>query len=179
MSSSHLWKTKTYLVGKMHGEDTAWRDIITPPLEKMGVVVFNPCGKPFIVDVQEAHDARDILLQRRANGDFDYLEKKMRQIRSFDLNLVDRSDFIIAYLDPHDASWGSAEELVTAVRMKKPIFLIIKGGKSRTPLWMFGMIPHKYIYGSVEEVVDVLQKIDAGQIEVDSMRWKLLKKEYR
>jgi hypothetical protein len=44
---------------------------------------------------------------------------------------------------------------------------------------MFGMIPHKYIYGSVEEVVDVLQKIDAGQIEVDSMRWKLLKKEYR
>jgi nucleoside 2-deoxyribosyltransferase len=179
LSSNHLWKTKTYLVGKMHGPDTGWRDSITPHLQELGVVVFNPCGKPFIRDVQEAHDAREALLHRRATGEYEYLEKKMREIRSFDLNLVDRSDFIIAYLDPQDASWGSAEELVTAVRMKKPIFLIIKGGKSRCPLWIFGMMPHKYIYGSVEEVVEILNQIDSGAIELDSLRWKLLKKEYR
>ena len=44
----------------------------------------------------------------------------MKQIRSYDLNLVDRSDFIIAHLFPEVASGGSAEEIVTAVRMKKP-----------------------------------------------------------
>ena len=39
----------------------------------------------------------------------------------------DRSDFIVAHLVPDVASWGSAEEIVTAVRMKKPIFVSMEG----------------------------------------------------
>ena len=58
----------------------------------------------------------------------------MREIRIFDLNLVDRSDFIIAHIIPNVASWGSAEELVTAVRMKKPTFISVEGGKKECPL---------------------------------------------
>ena len=38
----------------------------------------------------------------------------MSIVRSYDLNLVDRSDFIVAHILPDVASWGSAEELVTA-----------------------------------------------------------------
>ena len=54
------------------------------------------------------------------------LSERMTQVRSYDLNLVDRSDFIIAHLLPDVASWGSAEELVTAVRMKKPVLFLCK-----------------------------------------------------
>ena len=103
----------------------------------------------------------------------------MKTIRSYDLNLVDRSDFIIAHLVPEVASWGSAEEIVTAVRMKKPIFISMEGGKSKTPLWMFGMFPHKYIYNSINEVLEMIFKIDSGAIEIDSDRWRLLQEKFR
>ena len=99
--------------------------------------------------------------------------------RSYDLNLVDRSDFIIAHLLPDVASWGSAEEIVTAVRMKKPVFVSMEGGKTKTPLWMMGMMPHKYIYDSIEDVVDMIKRIDNGEKEIDSDRWRLLRKELR
>jgi len=103
----------------------------------------------------------------------------MREIRNFDLNLVDRADFIIAHIVPHIASWGSAEEIDTAVRMKKPIFLSIEGGKKKTPLWTLAQIPHEYIYNNVQEIVGTIKEIDAGTREIDSVRWRLLNKNLR
>jgi len=103
----------------------------------------------------------------------------MSVVRSYDLNLVDRSDFIIAHLLPDVASWGSAEELVTAVRMKKPVFISMQGGKSQTPLWLMGMLPHHYIYDSVDEVLDMIKQIDSGSKDIDSDRWRLLRKDLR
>ena len=110
---------------------------------------------------------------------YDRVTEIMKTVRSYDLNLVDRSDFIIAHLVPDVASWGSAEEIVTAVRMKKPVFVSMEGGKSKTPLWMLGMFPHKYIYNSRDEIVEMLYAIDSGNKEIDSDRWRLLQKKYR
>jgi hypothetical protein len=180
MSRNLLWKTRTYLVGHMEFEDgSGWREKLTPELEKMGVVVFNPYHKPFIKDVQEGPEVRARMSEAAAKGDYDYLCEKFREIRIFDLNLVDRSDFIIAHINPRIASWGSAEELVTANRAKKPIFLSVEGGKAECPKWIFGMFPHKYIYSSPDEILNVLQKIDSGEKELDSSRWRLLRKEFR
>ena len=114
-----------------------------------------------------------------ALGYYDGVAEKMKDIRSHDLNLVDRSDFIIAHLEPSIASWGSAEEIVTAVRMKKPIFISMEGGKTKTPLWMMGMLPHHYVYDSIEQVLDMLGQIDSGSKKIDSDRWRLLRKELR
>ena len=77
------------------------------------------------------------------------------------------------------ASWGSAEELVTAVRMKKPIFISMEGGKHKTPLWIMGMLPHHYIYDSVDEVLEMVKQINSGVKDIDSDRWRLLRKELR
>ena len=119
------------------------------------------------------------MLQMMEDGKYDELTRRMKKVRNYDLNLVDRSDFIIANLQPEIASWGSAEEIVTAVREQKPVFVAIEGGKVKTPLWMLAMFPHKYIYNSIEEVVDIIKKIDSGEVRLDSGRWKLLKREYR
>ena len=178
-----LWRTRTYLVGNMENvtsvEGTGWRDWISVPLEKMGVVVYNPFKKPFLQDVKEGpQEVRDNLYSRNS-GDYDILATKMKEIRSYDLNLVDRSDFLIAHINPTVASWGSAEELVTGVREKKPIFLSIEGGKKNCPLWIFGMFPHKYIYDSPSDVLETLIRIDNGELPIDSNRWKLLRKEWR
>jgi nucleoside 2-deoxyribosyltransferase len=175
-----LQKTKVYLVGHMqYLNGRNWRKEVSEELSKLNILCFDPYDKPFVKDVDESENSRtemDLLLKHK---EYDILSEKLKTIRSYDLNLVDRSDFIIAHLVPEVASWGSAEEIVTAVRMKKPIFISIEGGKTKTPLWMFGMIPHKYIYNSIEEVIDMINSIDSGEKPIDSDRWRLLKKEYR
>lgn len=175
-----LQKTRTYLVGHMqYADGRNWREYVESELQPLGIVVFNPYSKPFVKDVDEDEPARTKLCQNMQDGHYSDVTKRMKQIRSYDLNLVDRSDFIIAHLLPSVASWGSAEEIVTAVRMKKPIFISMEGGKNKTPLWMMGMLPHHYIYDKIEDVVSMIKKIDLGEKEIDSDRWRLLRKELR
>lgn len=156
-----------------------WRDFVTQELKPRGITIFNPYDKPFMDDVDEDDAVRAKLKESMAAGDFDAVAQRMKPVRGFDLRLCDLSDFLIAHITPEIASWGSAEEFVTSVRMKKPIFLSIQGGKIKTPLWIMGMIPHKYIYNSIEESVEMIKKIDDGSVKIDSDRWKLLKLEYR
>lgn len=175
-----LNKTKTYLVGHMqYADGQEWRGLVKHRLETIGIQIFNPYDKPFIKDVDEGNSVRAKLQEKLHSEDYDYVQEKMREIRIFDLNLVDRSDFIIAHIIPKIASWGSAEELVTAVRCKKPVFLSVEGGKKACPQWIFGMFPHKYIYNNIDEVLDTIVKIDSGEISINNDRWRLLKECYR
>lgn len=175
-----LENTRTYLVGHMqysNGRD--WREYVEKELIPLGIKVFNPYKKPFVKDVNEDEEFSCKIKREMEDGNFDEVSTKMRQIRSYDLNLVDRSDFVIAHILPTVASWGSAEEIAAAVKMKKPIFVSVDGGKNKTPLWVMGMMPHHYIYDNIEGVVLMLKKINAGEKEMDSDRWRLLRKELR
>lgn len=175
-----LNKTKTYLVGHMqYLNGRSWREKVTEKLKPLNISCFDPYKKPFVKDVDESESAHEDMHDWLMNGQYDRLSDKMKTVRSYDLNLVDRSDFIIAHLMPEIASWGSGEEIVTAVRMKKPIFISIDGGKKKTPLWMFGMVPHKYIYNSIDEIIDMIYSIDSGQQKIDSDRWRLLQNKFR
>jgi len=175
-----LDKTKTYLVGHMqYLEGRDWREEVTESLNKIGVTCFNPYMKPFIKDVEEDEASREEMEIWMKTKQYDRVSDRMKMVRAYDLNLVDRSDFIIAHLVPDVASWGSAEEIVTAVRMKKPVFVSMEGGKAKTPLWMLGMFPHKYIYNSLDEILEMLYAINSGSKEIDSDRWRLLRKEFR
>jgi nucleoside 2-deoxyribosyltransferase len=175
-----LDKTKTYLVGHMqYLSGRNWREEIAGKLEDLGITSFDPYKKPFIKDVEEDEATRQEMDVWMKTKQYDRVTERMKTIRAYDLNLVDRSDFIIAHLVPDVASWGSAEEIVTAVRMKKPVFVSMEGGKCKTPLWMLGMFPHKYIYNSLDEIIEMLYAIDSGSKEIDSDRWRLLRKEFR
>ena len=177
---SILNKTRTYLVGHMqYASGRDWREQVEEELRPLGIRIFNPYKKPFVKDVNEDEGIRATTERNMELGYFNDVADRMKRIRSYDLNLVDRSDFIVAHLLPEVASWGSAEEIVTAVRMKKPIFISMEGGKSKTPLWMMGMLPHHYIYDSIEEVVDMIKKIDDGSKKIDSDRWRLLREDLR
>jgi|TARA_A200000159_G_C7334329_1_gene344376 hypothetical protein len=175
-----LENTKTYLVGHMqYLSGRNWREEITDKLNKLNITSFDPYKKPFMKDVEEDEASRIEMETWMKTKQYDRVTDRMKTVRAYDLNLVDRSDFIIAHLVPDVASWGSAEEIVTAVRMKKPIFISMEGGKAKTPLWMLGMLPHKYIYNSLDEVVDMLYAIDNGNKSIDSDRWRLLQKQFR
>jgi len=175
-----LYKTKTYLVGHMQylsGRD--WRKDVTEKLEPLNITCFNPYEKPFMKDVEEDEASREEMETWMRTKQYDRVTDRMKMVRAYDLNLVDRSDFIIAHLVPDVASWGSAEEIVTAVREKKPVFISMEGGKAKTPLWMLGMFPHKYIYNTIDEIIEMLFAIDSGSKPIDSDRWRLLQKKFR
>lgn len=175
-----LDKTKTYLVGHMqYLSGRNWRKETTNSLAPLGITCFDPYEKPFVQEVEEDEASRMEMEEWMNTEQYDKVSERMKVVRSYDLNLVDRSDFIIAHLVPDVASWGSAEEIVTAIRMKKPTFISMEGGKSKTPLWLLGMLPHKYIYNCLDEVIKMLYSIDDGRKEIDSDRWRLLKKQYR
>jgi hypothetical protein len=156
-----------------------WRQRVIDSLSPLGIKVFNPYQKPFINEIKEDEEARQQLQSWMNAKEYDKVAERMKQVRSDDLRLCDVSDFAIVQIIPKVASWGSAEELTTFVRMKKPIFVFIEGGKQHTPFWIMGQLPHKYIYNSLEEVLEMIKKIDSGQVEIDSKRWRLLRHEYR
>lgn len=175
-----LAKTKTYLVGPMENLDgTAWRIRVAKELNSIGIVCYDPYKKPFERDLNEGPEVRAKMRKAILDGDLEYSHKLGKTIRAHDLNLVDRSDFIIANIHPSVASYGSAEEIFTANRAKKPIFLSVEGGRSKCPAWITWTIPPKYIYNDLDEILEILFRIDNGSIIADSDRWRLLRKEYR
>lgn len=175
-----LYRTKTYLAGPMQYKNgEGWRNKIQPWLESRNIIVFNPYHKPFIKDTDEHDTIREKLGILMEEGNYDAVAERMKVVRSYDLNLVDRSDFIVCYIDPTIPTIGTIEELVTAVRMKRPTFIFVEGGKKLCPFWILGMFPHKYIYDNLEDVMDMIESIDDGKKEIDSDRWRLLKKEFR
>ena len=159
-----LEKTRTYLVGHMqYTSGRNWREYVEDELQKLNIITFNPYRKPFVKDVEEDEGARQKMSDDMDNKYYNDVAERMR----------------VAHLLPEVASWGSAEELVTAVRAKKPIFISMDGGKQKTPLWIMGMLPHHYIYNSIEEVLDMIYQINDGKKAIDSDRWRLLRKELR
>ena len=180
MHRNLLKGTRCYLVGHMqYAEGQSWRDWIQPKLESMGVTVFNPYQNNYVEKIDEGNHSREQMLKDIKEHKYDLVTSKMKTIRAYDLALVDKSDFIISYIIPEVASWGSQEEITLSIRQKKPLFLAVEGGKQKTSLWHFAQVPHEYIFDSVEEILNELEEIDKGEKYPDSSRWRLLLKDKR
>jgi len=173
--------TRCYLVGHMEYSDgQGWRDRIEEEVgNKMGVTCFNPYKKPFVNQRPEDISTRKWLAENMQAGNLQIVHEHMKQVRADDLRLCDISDFFICHIIPKVASWGSAEEISTANRMKKPIFIAVEGGVQQTPLWLLGKLKPHYFYNNIEEIIDMLGKINRGEKEIDSDRWRLLREEFR
>jgi nucleoside 2-deoxyribosyltransferase len=165
---------RVYLAGAMDrvpDRGNTWRDNITPFLEDLGIVVFNPIKKPSI-EGKEDEETHRYKLELKKNSNFDELSKIMKMIRSVDLRLVDISDFLIVNLDIEVHPCGTYEEIFLANRSKKPVIIHIEQGKSHTPDWLFGTVPHQMIFSSWEEVKNYLLYIDSSPIIDSFKRWQ-------
>lgn len=175
-----LNKTKCYLIGHMqYADGRGWRDIVKKELSSCNINFFDPYHKPFLHEVPEDEGSRDEMKRWMETEQYELVSERMWAVRGYDLRLCDICDFFIAHIIPEKASWGSAEEITTVIRQKKPLFLSIEGGKKKTPLWLLGAIPHKYIYNNIDEVITTIKNIDVGIIKMSSDRWKLLKEDLR
>lgn len=177
-----LKNTRCYLIGAMEfANGEGWRNIVKKELLDRNIILFDPYYKPFIDNVPEDDSARKEMLHWRESGQYDLVAQRMKQVRAYDLRLCDISDWFIAVIKPSVASWGSAEEITTLIREKKIIFLVIDdpNGKRACPLWLFGVLPHKYIYDSLEDALNTIKAIDDGIVKISNDRFKLLKEEFR
>lgn len=175
-----LYKTTTYLCGPMEYMDgVPWREFCIERYKKMNIRTFDPYNKPFLDEIDESQEFRDSLTELREQGKLEAVHRHMKTIRAYDLSCCDRVDFLTVYLVPKLASWGTAEEIVTANRAKKPIFITVEGGIKNTPLWLLGMLPPHYFYNDLESMVSNIEAINSEKIAIDSTRWKLLDYQYR
>lgn len=156
-----------------------WRDELSKELAIIGIVPYNPLDKPFEHATPEDKDTHKWLAQRRAAKDLYSVRKFIKEARRFDLNLIDRSDFVIAHLNPKVASYGSAEELSFAERSLKPVFISIEGGIEHTPYWLLAMFSEQCFFNSVEEILEHVKNIDNGTESINHKFWRLLKKSWR
>ncbi|MGD0811971.1 MAG: nucleoside 2-deoxyribosyltransferase [Verrucomicrobiota bacterium] len=181
MTKHLLTRTKCYLAGSIENSNSAhhWRDLVKTELKETGIIFFDPLKKPFLDSVNEDKEHMAQMVKLRAEACFKDLSKLMRKIRVEDLSLVDRADFLIASISAKTASWGTAEEVFWANRMKKPIFLVVAEGRRACPFWIFGTLPEDQIYDSLEEAVAAIKKLDSGEKAMDLSRWKIFREEYR
>jgi nucleoside 2-deoxyribosyltransferase len=150
MIYNRLSDQRVYLAGAMDrvkDRGNGWRDQITPFLQELGVIVFNPIKKPTTIG-QEDEQTHKHKIQLKTQQKYDELSSLMKTIRSVDLRLVDISDFLIVNLDLDIHPCGTYEEIFWANRQKKPILVHMVQGKQHAPDWLFGTIPHEFIFSS-------------------------------
>lgn len=170
---NRLRNQRVYLAGAMDrvpDRGATWRASITPFLQEMGVVVFNPLNKPSGIGLED-ESTQDFKERLKSEENWDQLSKLMRTIRSVDLRLVDISDFIVVNLDINTHPCGTLEEIFWANRQKKPILVHMEQGKSKAPDWLFGTIPHNMIFSTWEEVKGYLNTINSAEEISSDGRW--------
>jgi nucleoside 2-deoxyribosyltransferase len=180
LQTNLLDKCSTYLAGPMEFQDgQGWRDYVESALAPLNLRIFNPYKNKFIRNFEESEEARQHLMKLREEGKFEELAVACKEIRIYDLSYVDRCDFLICYLNTKIFSLGTSEELIWANRLKKPIFVVVEQGKKAAPLWLFGMIPDRYIFDNFPALTDYIKQIACGEIKLTDNRLKLLQPEYR
>jgi hypothetical protein len=170
---NRLNNQRVYLAGAMDrvaDRGNGWRDNITPFLQSLNIIVFNPIKKPTAIG-QEDEVTHKHKIKLKNAGKYDELSQLMKTIRSVDLRLVDISDFLIVNLDLDIHPCGTYEEIFWANRQKKPIVIHMVQGKENAPDWLFGTVPHKMIFSSWDDIKSYLSEINS-QKEINTYnRW--------
>lgn len=171
---NRLKNQRVYLAGAMDrvaDRGNGWRNSITPFLENLGVVVFNPITKPTTAGMED-NDSHIIKTKLKEKERYDELSEMMKVIRRVDLRLVDISDFLIVNINLDIHPCGTYEEIFTANRCKKPILVHMEQGKGHTPDWLFGTIPHQMIFSQWEDLKSYLIHIDKDENIESYKRWQ-------
>jgi len=173
---NRLRGTACYLAGPM--TDVAdlgigWRQVITPELRAMGVVVLDPTNKPIDIGKEDA-EARSKFKAMRDVGDLEGVRQAMKVIRRVDLRCVDLSSFVIIRLDG-TSTMGTYEELALGVKEQKPVLIWLDGTLNRQNVnpWLLSQVPLEHVFESQEELLTYLRAIDSSINHPEDRRWML------
>ncbi len=169
--SNFLNGTKCYLSGPIqYAVNDFWREGVINNLQnKFGIDIFDPFA-------DEKNKWTNEILEAKTISDTFTLEKIAKKFVRKDLGMVDKSDFLIAYLPTGVQTVGTVHEIINSNNNKKPTLLVTdKEEISHIPLWYFGFIKREYMFAGFENLYKYLEKVNDGACAEDD-RWHLVYK---
>lgn len=166
---NYLANSRLYLSGPIeYQKDMSWRDPVIKHLRsKFNINVFDPHSDPKQQWFQPLVDAK-------SNKDWETVRSIAKSFVRKDLCMVDRSDFLIAYLPKGVPTVGTHHEVINAVNAKKPVLLVTDGGDiSNISSWYFGFIPFWVMFPSFETMYSYLEEVDNG-LHKENNRWSFI-----
>jgi hypothetical protein len=176
--------TLSYLGGAIDNapdDGVNWRqDFISRAIDKnLKIIFLDPTDKSKLGGFTgEIKNEKELHQKLRAEGRWEELRNFMKPIVRADLRQTDLCDYLIAKITPKIFMCGTFDEISNVDKQKKPVLLIIEGGKKCCPSWLFGTIHYKYMFDNEEECIDYLCGIDRGDIPLDD-RWVLMRQGIR
>lgn len=165
--------TRAYVCGAMdrvQDGGVVWRQHLTPCLNRMGIVVMNPCEKPYVGAV-ESHQDRTKRKSLKKAGRLEECGKHMKDVCDMDLHMVNVSDFLVASIDLDVHLCGSYEEIFRANMLMKPVLCWVRQGRAHTPDWLLGRLPHQFFFDTVDALLDYLRHVDESPVIETFGRW--------
>jgi nucleoside 2-deoxyribosyltransferase len=165
---SILKNFRVYLSGAIEfGDGPNWR--IEPKknlTNRFGLHVFDPFDDP-------KQQWTSVLKKAREEADYKTIRKVAKNFVRKDLCLLDRSDFLIAYLPYAVPTTGSCHEIINSVNSKKPTLLVCNRPKEYLPFWYYGIVPHECMFGCWEDLYLYLEEVNDGKHK-DNNRWHFI-----
>ncbi len=142
-------------------------------------MILDPTDKPVTYAGYADFDTeKDYYYNLRKHGHWDELERMCQMTMHVDLRLVDKSDVVIAVLNPDVPMFGTIHEIVAARQQKKPVLLIDPRGREGTSIWAIGLVGYKHIFSTIDEAVDYMADILHGKLAADHTEWLFLNFEH-
>jgi len=170
-----------YLAGPIDFEKdggVGYRKSLKEKLKKIGVseeMILDPCDKPVIgddfIDIDSEKEQFDRLREHRM---WDEAEKCAKMTMHIDLRFVDKSDLVIATVNPNIPMCGTWDEVFMARNQKKPVILIDPRGREKTHMWAIGRVGYKNIFKTQDDAIAYLDDILHTRIPVDMTEWLFL-----
>lgn len=167
--ANYLANKKCYLSGPIEfAADGFWRPQPIHELqERFMIDVFDPFA-------DEKQQWSEEIKKAKEENNIDELVKISKQFVRKDLGMVDRSDFLIAYVPYGVNTVGTVHEIINSNNSKKPTLLVTnKENISFIPLWYFGIISKGYMFAGWNNLFKYLQEVDEGKQMTDD-KWHLV-----
>lgn len=116
---------------------------------------------------------REYQSRLKREGRYEELRAYVHKYRRDDLRFCDKLDAAVVVIDPKIPSWGTANEVYVSETEHKPMFVVCEGGISGLPNWCFDVFDLDLVFGTIEEVIAEMVKLNTGEKTMDD-RWVLI-----
>jgi hypothetical protein len=167
---------KVFLSGgidRVDDDGVGWRKEIRKKAKraKLPVEFLDPTDKPEGMG-SEVGDEKIRIQSLMEKGKWEQAQEEVKIFRRFDLRMVDHCHLYIVYMDLNVHYCGTYDELFTAERQNKPLFVIMAPGQSKydIPSWLIASVEEDEVFESIDDCVEHLKLMQNGKILFDR-RW--------
>ena len=167
---NYLAGKRAYLSGPIEYDKPKhnWRDIPKKTLtKKFKIDLFDPFADP-------KQNLTGSINEARENNDIETIVKIAKGFVRKDLAMVDRADFVIAYLPHKVPTTGTHHEIINSNNAKKPTLLVTDSDAiSNIPLWYFGFIPTEFMFAGWDALYNYLKEVNDNKHRQNN-RWAFI-----